>query len=231
MIAARRSVGVGLGLVVLLALGAWVAGRQVRSPAQIAAEAAAPTPGAITVPVERRVLASEVIVRGTVRYGSPQPVVLATSQVKQGSGDSEIVTQRPRRGTSVGEGTVAMSVSGRPVFVLGGTVPSHRDIGPGSRARTSASLRARLCAWGFRRDPSTAATTGRPGQRWPPGTRARAGRPSGRPTSRSISCAPPTPPQRRPVTSIFKPAWRSRARPGGHAGRDRTGAHRRRDGS
>ena len=98
MIAARRSVGVGLGLVVLLALGAWVAGRQVRSPAQIAAEAAAPTPGAITVPVERRVLASEVIVRGTVRYGSPQPVVLATSQVKQGSGDSEIVTQRPRGG-------------------------------------------------------------------------------------------------------------------------------------
>jgi peptidoglycan hydrolase-like protein with peptidoglycan-binding domain len=153
MIAARRSVGVGLGLVVLLALGAWVAGRQVRSPAQIAAEAAAPTPGAITVPVERRVLASEVIVRGTVRYGSPQPVVLATSQVKQGSGDSEIVTQRPRRGTSVGEGIVAMSVSGRPVFVLGGTVPSHRDIGPGSRGPDVGQLESALVRLGFSPGP------------------------------------------------------------------------------
>ncbi len=153
MIAARRSVGVGLSLVVLLALGAWVAGRQVRSPAQVAAETAAPKPGAITVPVERRVLASEVIVRGTVRYGSPQPVVLATSQVKQGSGDSEIVTQRPRRGTSIAEGTVAMSLSGRPVFVLGGAVPSHRDIGPGSRGPDVGQLESALVRLGFSPGP------------------------------------------------------------------------------
>ena len=88
MIAGKQSVVVGLGLVVLLALGAWIAGRQIRSPAQVAAETAAPTPSPITVPVERRVLASEVIARGTVRYGSPQPVVLAASEVKQGSGDT-----------------------------------------------------------------------------------------------------------------------------------------------
>ena len=31
----------------------------------------------------------------------------------------------------MGEGTVAMSVSGRPVFVLQGAQPSHRDLGPG----------------------------------------------------------------------------------------------------
>ena len=149
MTAGKQSVAVGLGLVVLLALGAWVAGRDIRSPAQVAAETAAPTPSPITVPVERRVLASEVIARGTVRYGSPQPVVLAASQVKQGSGDSEIVTTPPRRGTSVGEGTVAMSISGRPVFVLQGAMPAHRDLGPGTRGPDVTQLESALVRLGF----------------------------------------------------------------------------------
>jgi peptidoglycan hydrolase-like protein with peptidoglycan-binding domain len=149
VVASRRSVGIGLGLVVLLAVAAWIAGRQIRSPAQIAAETAAPKPGLITIPVERRVLSSEVIVRGTVRYGSPQPVVLAASEVKQGAGDSEIVTERPRRGTRVSEGTVAMSVSGRPVFVLRGALPSHRDIGPGSRGPDVGQLESALVRLGF----------------------------------------------------------------------------------
>src|ERR671918_58638 len=103
----RRTVAVGLVAALLLSVGAWVAGAQIRSPAQIAAETAPPDPSAITVPVENRVLSSEVIVRGTVRYGSPQPVVLATSEVKQnssGGAGTDIVTTRPRRGARVGEG-------------------------------------------------------------------------------------------------------------------------------
>ena len=43
-----------------------------------------------------------------------------------------------------------MSVSGRPVFVLRGAQPSHRDIRPGQpRARTCASSRAALARMGF----------------------------------------------------------------------------------
>jgi len=149
VIAGNKSVALGLVLVVLLALGAWVAGRGIRSPAQVAAETAAPKPSPITVPVERQVLASEVLARGTVRYGAPQPVVLAASEVKQLSGDSEIVTTPPRRGTSVGEGTVAMTVSGRPVFVLQGAMPSHRDLGPGTRGPDVAQLESALVRLGF----------------------------------------------------------------------------------
>jgi peptidoglycan hydrolase-like protein with peptidoglycan-binding domain len=149
VIAGKQSVALGLALVVLLAAGAWVAGRQIRSPAQVAAETAAPKPSAITVPVEQRVLTSEVLARGTVRYGSPQPVVLAASDVKQASGDSEIVTTPPRRGTSVGEGTIAMTVSGRPVFVLQGVMPSHRDLGPGTRGPDVAQLEGALVRLGF----------------------------------------------------------------------------------
>ena len=52
----RRMVALVLGLAVLLAVAAWLAGRQIRSPAQVAAETAPPNPSAITVPVERQVL-------------------------------------------------------------------------------------------------------------------------------------------------------------------------------
>jgi peptidoglycan hydrolase-like protein with peptidoglycan-binding domain len=148
----KRTVSIGLAAAVLLAAVAWIVGGQVRSPAQIAAETAAPDPSAITVPVDRQVLSSEVIVRGTVRYGSPQPVVLATSSLKQnstaGSG-SQIVTTRPKRGARFSEGSVVMSASGRPVFVLRGAQPSHRDIGPGSRGPDVRQLESALSRLGF----------------------------------------------------------------------------------
>jgi len=160
----RRMVALVLGLAVLLAVGAWLAGRQIRSPAQVAAETAPPNPSAITVPVERQVLSSEVIVRGTVRYGSPQPVVLATSEVKQAStGGEEIVTTRPRRGNTVGEGDVVMSVSGRPVFVLGGAQASHRDLGPGARGPDVEQLESALARKGFHPGPIDGRYDGRTG--------------------------------------------------------------------
>jgi hypothetical protein len=147
----KRTVWIGLGATVVLALGGWVAGGQIRSPAQIAAETAAPNPSAITVPVERRVLSSEVIGRGTVRYGSPQPVVLATSEAKQsaGSPSSDIVTTRPRGGQRFGEGTAVMSVSGRPVFVVRGAMASHRDLRPGSVGPDVRQLEQALQRMGF----------------------------------------------------------------------------------
>jgi hypothetical protein len=161
----RRMVGAVLGLAVLLAVAAWLVGRQIRSPAQVAAETAPPDPSAITVPVERKVLASEVIVRGTVRYGSPQPVVLATSEIKQasGTGGEDIVTTGPRRGSTVGEGDVAMSISGRPVFVLGGAQPSHRDLGPGVRGPDVEQLEAALGRMGFSPGPVDGRYDGRTG--------------------------------------------------------------------
>lgn len=160
----RRMVALVLGLAVLLAVGAWLAGRQIRSPAQVAAETAPPNPSAITVPVERQVLSSEVIVRGTVRYGAPQPVVLGTSEVKQAStGGEEIVTTRPRRGSTVGDGDVVMSVSGRPVFVLGGAQPSHRDLGPGVRGPDVEQLESALARMGFHPGPIDGRYDGRTG--------------------------------------------------------------------
>jgi multidrug efflux pump subunit AcrA (membrane-fusion protein) len=147
----KRTIWIGLGATVVLAIGGWVAGAQIRSPAQIAAETAAPNPSAITVPVERQVLSSEVIGRGTVRYGSPQPVVLANSDAKGAAAgpNSDIVTTRPRRGSRFGEGAAVMSVSGRPVFVLRGEMASHRDLGPGTMGPDVRQLEHALERMGF----------------------------------------------------------------------------------
>jgi Putative peptidoglycan binding domain len=99
-----------------------------------------------------------------VRYGAPQPVVLATSEVKQAStGGEEIVTTRPRRGSTVGEGDVVMSVSGRPVFVLGGAQPSHRDLGPGVRGPDVEQLESALARMGFHPGPIDGRYDGRTG--------------------------------------------------------------------
>jgi peptidoglycan hydrolase-like protein with peptidoglycan-binding domain len=129
-----------------LAIVGWAAARQIRSPAQVAADTAAPQPAPITVPVERRTLSTEVIVRGTVRYGAAQPAVLATSRVKQGS---DIVTRAPRRKAALGTGDVAMAVDGRPVFVLPGALPMSRDLHEGVDGPDVLQLERALARMGF----------------------------------------------------------------------------------
>jgi hypothetical protein len=146
----RRALLIGLAGVIFFAVVAWVVGARIRSPAQIAAETAAPEASLITVPVEEVVLSTEVVVRGTVRYGAPQAVVLATSSLKQGS---DIVSQPPRLGANLKEGSVAMSVSGRPVFVLRGAQPMSRDLGSDAAGQDVRQLEEALVRRGFAPGP------------------------------------------------------------------------------
>ena len=143
-----RLTAMALGLLVLITIGGWIGARQIRSPAQVAADTAAPKPSPITIPVVRRTLAAKVIVRGTVRFGAPQAVVLANSQLKQGGTASDIVTRAPRARTELGPGEIAMTVDGRPVFVLPGTIPMHRDLGPGARGQDVLQLERALLRFG-----------------------------------------------------------------------------------
>src|ERR1700754_2379491 len=108
MAGARRTRVITLALATLVG---WPGARQIRSPAQVAADTAPPKPSPITVPVVRRTLSAKVIVRGTVRYGDPQAAVLASSKLKQGS---DIVTSAPRRRARLRSGQVALTVDGRP---------------------------------------------------------------------------------------------------------------------
>jgi hypothetical protein len=123
-----RVVLAGLIAVVVLAGAGWVAAGQIKSPAQIAADTAPPTASLLTAQVERRSLSTEVIVRGTGRYGKPEAISLPSSSLKT---SAQVISRIARPDQVLGERSIAMTVSGRPVFVLQGATPMHRDLGPG----------------------------------------------------------------------------------------------------
>ena len=119
-----------LFLVAIIAGAAWFAGERIVSPAEAAARTAPPTPSPILVPVERRVLRSEIITRGTARFGAPQPIALAPSPLKTNA--SGLITTLPLPNTQFKEGDVLFTASGRPVMVLQGKIPDYRDMVPGT---------------------------------------------------------------------------------------------------
>src|SRR6267378_282362 len=139
-----------LGVVGGMAVGAWYMGSRIQSPAEMAARTAAPEASAILVPVESRVLSSDVVTRGTVRFGLPQPISIAPSTVKGGIG---LISSLPRPNTGFGEGEVILSASGRPVFVLRGETPAFRDMAPGTSGGDVRQLEEALARLGF--DPGT----------------------------------------------------------------------------
>jgi hypothetical protein len=138
--------GISLAAVVVAAALGWLAGRNIRSPAEIAARTDAPEALPIVVPVERRVLSSTVVVRGTVGYGAPRPIVLPRSAAKQGN---VILTIAPARGAMLNEGNVAMTVSGRPAFVMQGAQPVYRDMVIGAVGDDVRQLEEALVRLGF----------------------------------------------------------------------------------
>ncbi|WP_188192170.1 peptidoglycan-binding protein [Nonomuraea sp. SYSU D8015] len=137
--------GVLTGVVVIAALG-WALSTRLRSPADEAARRAAPRPSLITAAVERRKLASTVVVSGTLEYGSPLPVTLAGAV--GGSSELQRATRPPRKGR-LREGAVLMEVNGRPVFALRGSVPMHRTIAPGAEGDDVEQLQRALRRLGY----------------------------------------------------------------------------------
>lgn len=127
--------------VVLASFGGWLLGSQVTSPAEIAARTAAPQPSPILAPVEARVLSSNVVTRGTGRFGAPREVGPAHSLLK---GDTIVLTGRPELGDQASEGDILYWISGRPVILLEGDQPSFRDLGPGMTGTDVAQLEAAL---------------------------------------------------------------------------------------
>lgn len=138
----RRTLAiVVLGTMLVSSLATWFASSQIRSPAEIAARAAAPNASPILVPVEKRVLATKIVSRGTGQYGSPQPLSVTRSALK---GSGGVVTSLPGVGAVVSEGNVLLTISSRPTFVLAGTQPSYRDLGPGMSGRDVSQLEQAL---------------------------------------------------------------------------------------
>ena len=121
-------------------------GSRIESPADAAARTAPPAPSPILVPVEKRVLGSNIVTRGTARFGVPQPVSIAPSTLKATAG---LITILPLRNTQVSEGGVLLTASGRPVFVLQGELPAYRDMVPGVQGDDVLQLERALARLGF----------------------------------------------------------------------------------
>ncbi len=132
--------------VVILATASWIAGSKIQSPAEAAARTAPPTPSPILVPVEERVLTTDVVTRGTARFGSPQTISLAPSSLKSSAG---VITTLPDPDTQLQEGDVLLTSSGRPVFILQGEIPAYRDLVPGISGADVRQLENGLVRLGF----------------------------------------------------------------------------------
>ena len=116
-----------LALVAIATVVSWIAASSIKSPAEVAARTAPPTPSPILVPVEQRVLSSRVVTRGTARFGLPETIAIIPSALKS---DVGVITAVRSRNTQLKEGDVILSASGRPVFVLLGHIPVYRDLVP-----------------------------------------------------------------------------------------------------
>ncbi len=136
-----------LALVAVMALGGWVAGLRIESPAEVAARTAAPTPSPILVQIEERVLSSNIVTRGTARFGLPHPISIAPSPLKPNR--AGFITTLPTRNTQLREGDVMFTISGRPVLVLQGEVPAYRDLVPGASGNDVRQLEQGLQRLGF----------------------------------------------------------------------------------
>ncbi|MDC8756619.1 peptidoglycan-binding domain-containing protein [Janthinobacterium fluminis] len=138
----------------VVAIGAFIAGTRIVSPADTAARTAPPPPSPILVPIERRVLSANIVTRGTARFGLPQKIALAPSALKPGPG---LIGTLPARNADVREGAVLLTVSGRPVFVLRGALPAYRDLAPGLSGDDVRQLEQALARLGFPPGPDDGA--------------------------------------------------------------------------
>lgn len=142
---------VGFGLVGL------VASQVIRSPDDVARAKEPPEASVLTAPVERLVLSSKIITRGEVRLADSTELVVDTDLGGEkatsggGSAGNPVITGKiPLENAELVEGSVAVEVSGRPVLVLQGELPTYRSIRPGDIGPDVRQLKAALARLGFK---------------------------------------------------------------------------------
>jgi peptidoglycan hydrolase-like protein with peptidoglycan-binding domain len=117
-----------VGVLTVATAATWALAGQARTPRELAAAASAPPKSAITVPVRFGSLVRTV---GLECAAAPSTRVPVPVPVPPDNGEPVVTALPVKRGGQVSEGKVVMEVSGRPVIVLVGRLPSYRDILPG----------------------------------------------------------------------------------------------------
>lgn len=145
----RRAVAVGLTLTISAAAMSWWAGSRIQPPDQVAASVAPPPATAITAPVELRLLNDSIVLRGVVKALHEVDVSIE-AEPPPGAAVSVVTEVAVHQGDEVREGMRLGDVSGRPMFVMQGRLPSYRDLGPGVSGKDVAQLQHALERLGYR---------------------------------------------------------------------------------
>ena len=144
-LARRRRILSGVaGGAALMAVGGLIGATFVKSPAQLAADSAAPAETVTTAKVVAQDLTSSVAMRGVI-YPSTQYDVSASGAASQ----LYISKLDVSVGDTVSSGQVLAEIDGAPLFVLTGSVPAWRDLAPGESGPDVAELQQALAKLGF----------------------------------------------------------------------------------
>jgi peptidoglycan hydrolase-like protein with peptidoglycan-binding domain len=144
----RQQGAIVLAVALASAGGGVLIGRSIKSPADEAADRAAPLASRIVVPVERQVLSSSLVLSGEVRYNEPTPIRLAGS-VGVEAGEASVITRVPEIDQLIQEGDAIFDVTSRPVFALQGELPMYRSLTAGSQGPDVRQLEDALSRLGF----------------------------------------------------------------------------------
>jgi len=140
----RALLAVITAVAVLFAGVGWFLGQRIKSPAEIAAERAAPEPSLITVAAEMRELNQTVILRGTLAANE-------SSELSVSSDIAPIITATPKNdGQTINEGNVLVEVAGRPVVALEGILPGYRSFSAGTEGPDVKQLQRSLSRLGLK---------------------------------------------------------------------------------
>jgi multidrug efflux pump subunit AcrA (membrane-fusion protein) len=143
-----------MAVVAVLALGGGIlVSRFVVSPADLAAESRAPEAGAITAPIEKRVIENTITSRADVTYAGAVEVKVDTTGLQ---GPAVVTGHVPEVGATLVAGSVALEVAGRPLIVLPGDLPVYRSLHAGLSGPDVLQLKAGLASLGI--DPGDASS-------------------------------------------------------------------------
>jgi hypothetical protein len=169
----RRTLFWVAGGAALLAIGGLIGASFVKSPQQIAADTAAPSPTVTTAKVVSQVLTSSVQMRGVVYPATQYDVYpsapesdtsgtgtgsAAGGSASGGGSSSAVYISRldVAAGKTISNGEQIAGIDGEPMFALTGRVPAWRDITPGESGPDVAELQKALASLGYYQGGDTA---------------------------------------------------------------------------